>query len=547
VVKPPPSPLPPPWPERDAHHLLVTAEQMLALEAELFASGLPVEALMEKAGLALGRRILELGQPRMAGRGPALEGLGKGLRGHGALVLVGPGHNGGDGLVVARELHLAGVPVRLWSPFERRKPLAERHWQHARWLGIPLLEQRPDPADPCLWIDALFGNGQRRPPGDALERLLQQRQARQPGRLLAIDGPTGLCSDSGRLLGRFAARATLTLCLGLIRQGLVQDSALDWVGELERIDLGLPPSLLNTLPGDQPLGLGGPGRGQADAVQAPRPAPALAAGKYQRGRLLVIAGSARYPGAAHLALAGASASGCGSLRAALPRLVAEQLWTVLPHVVPEPDPLGGAGGERLDAVLVGPGLGPADGAEDGGSAGTEKLWQRLLGFAGTLVVDADGLNRINADWLKRRAGPTWITPHAAEFARLFPDLTELPPLDAAAAAAQRCGATVLLKGARTVVAAADGRRWQVLRSCPEAARAGLGDVLAGYAAGLAAVAQGCGDADGSVLALAALDHALAGCRAKESQGTGGAAPLAVARDLGRGQTCGAVVATTQLS
>jgi NAD(P)H-hydrate epimerase len=540
VVTPPPSPFPSPWPERDAHHLLVTAEQMLALEAELFASGLPVEALMEKAGLALGRRILELGQPRRAGQQSALAGLGEGLRGRGALVLVGPGHNGGDGLVVARELHLAGVPVRLWSPFERRKPLAERHWRHARWLGIPLLEQRPDPSEPCLWIDALFGNGQRRPPGDDLETLLQQRQARQPGRLLAIDGPTGLCSDTGRLLGRQAARAALTLCLGLIRQGLVQDSALDWVGELERIDLGLPPALLNGLPLDQPLGLGGPGRGRTDAEQAPRPAPALAAGKYQRGRLLVIAGSARYPGAAHLALAGASASGCGSLRAVLPGMVAEQLWTVLPHVVPEPDPLGGAGGERLDAVLVGPGLGPAAGADDAGAAREEELWQRLRGFAGTLVLDADGLNRISGNWLIRRAGPTWITPHATEFERLFPDLAELPPLAAAAAAADLCGATVLLKGARTVVAAADGRRWQVLRSCPEAARAGLGDVLAGYAAGLAALGHGCGGADGSLLALAALDHALAGCRAKELQGTGGVTPLAVARQLERAQERSAV-------
>jgi NAD(P)H-hydrate epimerase len=505
---------------------------MLALEAELFASGLPVEALMEKAGLALAKRIQELAQGQKAG----LIGLGEGLRHRGALVLVGPGHNGGDGLVVARELHLAGVPVRFWSPFERRKPLTERHWRHACWLGIPLLEHRPDPAEPSLWIDALFGNGQRRSPGDGLEALLQERQERQPGRLLAIDGPTGLCSDTGRLLGRTAARATLTLCLGLIRQGLVQDCALDWVGELERIDLGLPAPLLNGLPFQQPLGLGGPGRGRSDAERGPRPTPALDAGKYQRGRLLVIAGSARYPGAAHLALAGASASGCGSIRAVLPDAVAGLLWTVLPHVVPEPDPLGATAEGRLDAVLVGPGLGPSDGAdgsEGGRVGGGEAIWGSLLSFSGTLVVDADGLNRISADWLKRRAGPTWITPHAAEFARLFPDLVERPPLEAAALAAERCGATVLLKGARTVVAGADGRRWQLLQSCPAAARAGLGDVLAGYAAGLAAMANACRGADGSLLALAALDHALAGCRARERRGAGGATPQAVAEELAK--------------
>ncbi len=534
MANPPPRPPIRPWPERDASHLLVSAEQMRALEAELFASGLPVEALMEKAGLALARRILDL-EPR---QDAALHGLGEGLRSRGALVLVGPGHNGGDGLVVARELLLAGVPVRLWSPFERRKPLTERHWQHARWLGIPLLDHRPDPAEPCLWIDALFGNGQRRAPGDGLEALLRERQEWQPGRLLAIDGPTGLCSDTGRVLGREAARATLTLCLGLIRQGLVQDCALDWVGELERIDLGLPKPLLNALPFEQPLGLAVPGLGPIDAERAPRPAPAPAAGKYQRGRLLVIAGSPRYPGAAHLALAGASASGCGSLRAALPEAVAEGLWTVLPHVVPEPDPIGAAADGRLDAVLVGPGLGPpggATGSADGDkawkAAAGEGIWNPLLGFAGTLVVDADGLNRISAAWLERRAGPTWLTPHAAEFARLFPDLAELPPLEAAARASQRCGATVLLKGARTVVAAADGRRWQLLQSCPAAARAGLGDVLAGYAAGLAAMANACGGAEPSLLALAALDHALAGVRARERHGGGGVTPQAVAGEL----------------
>ena len=101
------------WPERDADHLLVTGQQMAALEAQLFASGLPVAALMEKAALALSRRILAFKETSSS----------LGMPSCGVLVLVGPGHNGGDGLVVARELHLAGVPVRLWRPFEQSKPL----------------------------------------------------------------------------------------------------------------------------------------------------------------------------------------------------------------------------------------------------------------------------------------------------------------------------------------------------------------------------------------------------------------------------------------
>ncbi len=178
----------PVWPPRDAEHLLVSSAQMATLEQQLFASGLPVEALMEKAALAVARR---LEQPDWSPQ----------LQHHGALVLVGPGHNGGDGLVVARELQLAGIAVRIWSPFERHKPLTEAHLRHARWLGIPALDHPPDPADPAVWIDALFGIGQSRPPGEALETLLEQRQQQQPNRLIAIDGPTGLCADSGQILG----------------------------------------------------------------------------------------------------------------------------------------------------------------------------------------------------------------------------------------------------------------------------------------------------------------------------------------------------------
>ena len=516
-----------PWPARDADHLLVSGDQMAALEAKLFASGLPVEALMEKAALALSQRLLALRGRRQPGGIPSC----------GVVVLVGPGHNGGDGLVVARELHLAGVPVRIWCPFERRKPLTERHWNHARWLGIPILAAPPAAADPALWIDALFGNGQVRAPGASLETLLAARGSRPQRGLVAIDVPTGLCSDSGRLLGSAAARADLTLCLGLWKRGLVQDPALAWVGQLERVDLGLPQLLLEQLPPHQPLGLGGPGGGQGDRCTAPRPQPDPAAGKYERGRLLVIAGSQRYRGAAHLALAGATASGCGSLRSAVPSEMAAGLWLEHPHVVLENDPLGAASFERLDAVLVGPGLGAATTqataslAAPADMAGREDWWQPLQRFPGLVLIDADGLNRLNPAWLQERRGPTWITPHPGEFRRLFPDLGGLPPLEAAAAAAQITGATVLLKGARSVIATADGRRWQLLRACGEAARAGLGDVLAGYGAGLGSRALASGLVDGSLLAVAALDHAQAGCHCARELGPGGATPLAIARQL----------------
>ena len=231
-----PEPVPVP---RDADHLLVSGEQMVQLEQQLFASGLPVEALMEKAALLVASHLLEH-EPLQAG----------------ALVLVGPGHNGGDALVVARELHLAGVAVRIWSPYERHKPLTAAHLGHGRWLGIPLLEEAPDPADGALWIDGLFGIGQRQGPGDAIENLLLARQRQRPSHLLAVDVPTGLCADRGICLGAGAAVAHCTTTIGLVKTGLVQDPALAYVGQLVRLDLGLPPALLAGFPTNQPLALG---------------------------------------------------------------------------------------------------------------------------------------------------------------------------------------------------------------------------------------------------------------------------------------------------
>lgn len=488
---------------------------------------------MEKAALAVS--------------GLLLEQHGAELERHGAVVLVGPGHNGGDGLVVARELALRGLTVAIWSPFPRHRPLTASHLGHAAWLGIPRLSQPPDPAGAALWIDALFGTGQNRPPSDQLQELLAARDRLRPGGLVAIDVPTGLCADRGHCLGESAARARTTYCLGLLKTGLIQDPALDWVGRLERIDLGLPPALLATLPASQPLALGA-----GDLAQAPWPRPDPAAAKYGRGRLLLVAGSRRFAGAAALALAGAHASGCGSLQAALPEPLAAGLWSQAPEVVLRRAlPCDGAGhlqltdlaGEdssRLDALVLGPGIGPR--SNDHGSAGSpagdeDSAWEWLQQFRGLLLLDADGLNRLASrgdgalTWLRQRRGPTWLTPHPGEFARLFPHWAALPPLQAAPHAADATGAAVLLKGARSVVSAPGQAPWQLSGAAAAAARAGQGDVLAGYAGGLAALALAAGQgAPASVLAIAALAHAGAGEQLAR-RGRGCASPTAVARTL----------------
>ncbi|MEB3271447.1 MAG: NAD(P)H-hydrate epimerase [Synechococcus sp.] len=562
----------PAWPPRDAGHLLVSAAEMAALEQQLFASGLPVAALMEKAALAMAQRLRAQLTPAAVAPSPLpapplppwprpLLPCGPRLAAMAALVLVGPGHNGGDGLVIARELHLAGIPVRLWSPFDRHRPLTEAHLRHALWLGIPRLAEPPDPRDPGLWIDALFGTGQNRRPGEPLEALLEARQRLRPGRLVAVDGPTGICADSGRLLGTGAATAALTWCLGLRKRGLLQDAAIGRVGHLELVPLDLPQRLLDGLPAATPLALGA-----ADLASAPGPLLDPAAAKYGRGRLLLVSGSRRYRGAAALALAGASASGCGSLRAVLPDVMTDGLWLRHPDVLLEAGlPSDAAGAlqlaplarlrlERLDALLLGPGLGlpaAAAAAEDCPPARScaedreGEVWEQLRTFPGLLLLDADGLNRLaqrqagaGAHWLRQRCGPSWLTPHRGEFDRLFPQWADQPPLAAAAAAAAASGAAVLLKGARSVVAAADGRLWQLEQAAAEAARAGLGDTLAGYAAGRGAMAMaaGAGALDASLLAAAALEHAQAGLRCLRRLGRGGVTPMAVAEELGRCRT-----------
>ena len=493
------------WPAPDFEHLLLSSRAMQQLEEALFAQGLPVAALMEQAGLGLAQAVLQ----------------NTDLKRHGLLVLVGPGHNGGDGLVVARELHLRGIAVRIWSPFNTHKPLTAEHLRYTQWLGIPQLETAPDPSDPALWLDALFGLGQQRPLSPELGQLRQPRQG-SGGLIWSIDGPSGLDSDTGLPTGNGTACCQRSLIVGLWKRGFWQDSAMTWVGEQQRIPLSLPTSVLPSLGEEASLGLW-----SSDLLSrsAPWPQPPLAATKHGRGRLRVFAGCSDYLGAARLSLEAASSSDIGWLEGVVPEPLAQQLWQVLPHVLlPKPEaPL-----ERLDAVAYGPGLG----------SGT--LNAQLQDFAGLLLLDADGLNRLAAQgnvqhWLQQRRGPTWLTPHAAEFQRLFPELAELPPHQATSQAAQQSQCWVLRKGARTLIASPDGAVRQVLQSDARAARAGLGDVLSGYAAGLGAIGLGSGlhktdDRFDGLLALAALAHATAGIRQSQA-GEGASSPLAVAQQL----------------
>lgn len=404
-------------------------------------------------------------------------------------VLVGPGHNGGDALVVARELHFKGYTVSLYCPFLTLKDLTAKHHRYCKELGMRFVEAIEALQACDLLIDGLFGFGLERSLDDVIAATVNQiNQWSKP--IISIDLPSGLHTDTGAVLGT-AVRATHTLCLGLWKQGLLQDQALDYVGRVELIDFDLPLADLWAVLGN-PL-----------SVQRITPAHAIAhlplvrpatTHKYKMGHVLLICGSRRYAGGALLTALGARASGVGMLSIAVPQTLKAILTAQLPEalvwgcketetgaIAQLPDEIDL---NVYDAIACGPGL----------TTDATAVVQQVLQQKQTIVLDADGLNILaqmgTLTTLQQRQAPTVITPHLGEFKRLFPDLAEPMPcrITAAQAAAAQSGAIVLLKGARVAIANAEG----AVRINPEStaalARGGSGDVLTGLLGGLLAQA-----------------------------------------------------------
>ena len=488
------------WPESDSEHLIVSCDQMQNIEKEMFSMGMPVEALMEKVGIGISSLILDR----------------QGLIENGAIVLVGPGHNGGDGLVVARELYLAGVDVSIWCPFPLKKELTQKHFDYAMQIGIENMLNKPDPNSDSLWIESLFGLGQSRIISEDIFDLLNSKKKYSPQKLISVDVPVGLDSDNGKKISKTSCVASTSLTVGLFKSGLIQDSAIDLVGDLERVDIGIPKKILSELPRTQPLRIS-----YSDLSTFEWPKPSKNKSKYQRGRVLVVAGSEKYRGAASLALNGALASGAGSVSAFLPKSISSALWSTHPEVLLLGDLNTFSDGSsdfsrvlseidlnRFDSILLGPGLGIAK-EKDGFS-------QALTNFKGLLTLDADALNRLSLTskgwrWLNDREGPTWLTPHIEEFKRLFPLIDCSNPLKAGIEAAKTCSSSLLLKCAHSVISDPEGKTWQIGQASSSVARTGFGDVLAGFVSGMGASGLASDKKlDTSLLAASALMHAYAG-------------------------------------
>jgi len=463
------------WPTIDSKHLIVDSKQMLILEKEMFSDGMPQEALMEKAGIQISRWLLK--------RKPLLK--------HGITVFIGPGHNGGDGAVIARELFLKGYLVKVWCPFPIKKKLTFDHINYLTSIGVKKLVEPPYANGKELWIDAVFGNNQTRKVDEKLIKLFNQKFHNKYGKIISIDIPTGLCPDKGEPFFGNAIKADYTLAIGLNKIGLTQDSALPFIGELHHIDVGIPISKLSKV--DKKIFK----ITYKDLKNIDLPSLPKNSNKHKRGRTLIIAGSEKYPGAAYLALKGAISSGAGFISAVLPEQVAKSIWQVAPEIV-----LKGTiqsdhnGNASLVSVLKNIDLNSFDSLAIGPGIGIDHDdWQKskdyLLSFQGLLILDADALNRISesklgSKFFLERKFKTWITPHRKEFLRLFPDIKSDTNLGLALKAAKEFNISILLKGANSIIAD-DKKAWQLFGTDSQTARAGLGDLLTGFLAGSSAI------------------------------------------------------------
>ncbi|WP_013321557.1 bifunctional ADP-dependent NAD(P)H-hydrate dehydratase/NAD(P)H-hydrate epimerase [Gloeothece verrucosa] len=477
--------------------VVVNALQMRQIEDRIFAASMPVAALMEKAAILCANRIQQLYPLSQISR------VG---------VLVGPGHNGGDALVVARELHLQGYQVNVYCPIHKLKDLTAKHAQYAQNLGIPFYETLEQLYKCELFIDGLFGFGLTRPlTGEIVEDIELLNQWSQP--VVSIDIPSGLHTDTGEVLG-VAVRATYSLCLGLWKWAYFQDQALEYIGSAERIDFGVPAK-------DAWAVLGQPAPVQKMTLTLaqrflPLPRP-LVTHKYKQGHLLVICGSYRYAGGAILTGLGARGSGVGMLSIAAPKSLKPMLVNHLPEalIIDCPETESGAIAElpnlasdfnNYSVIACGPGL----------TSDAKSIVETVLQAECPLILDADGLNILaqldSISRLRKRPAATVLTPHLGEFKRLFPEIDN-PHSDrikAVVEASRLSGAIILFKGARTAIAAPNGCVWLIPESTPALARGGSGDVLTGLIGGLMAQQVTCLAAIEKTVATAAWWHAQAG-------------------------------------
>lgn len=441
------------------HHELLTPTEMAQVDQRAIEQGIPGFRLMEAAGQAVVDEILERWTPRPV------------------RILCGPGNNGGDGFVVARLLREHGWPVRLGLLGSVSRLHGETREHAALWSG-DVESPTPQFLDGAgLIVDAMFGTGLSRPL-DGLALEVVQHLAQHGAPVCAIDIPTGIDGRTGQTLGA-AIHADVTVTFHRKKPGQLLLPGRVYCGELVVADIGIPGSAVHdhTTPTYE---------NHPNVWMAQFPWPQHHQHKYQRGHVLVRGGETM-TGAARLSALAAARAGAGLVSVAAssaswPVYAASLLSTMVVRCddidawrVLLSDP-------RRNAVVIGPGAGVSDVLRH------EVL--SALDTKSTVVLDADALTAFADQGMtlfQAIKGPCIMTPHSGEFTRLF-GKDKGDKLQQARDAAQISGAVIVLKGADTVIAAADGRAVINTNAPPDLATGGTGDVLTGIMAGF--VAQG---------------------------------------------------------
>jgi NAD(P)H-hydrate epimerase len=485
----------------------VTSAQMRELDRRTIEEfGTPGEVLMERAGRGLAESVLRrkcwLGQ-----------------RCRGVTAVVGKGNNGGDAFAAARILHESGVRVRVLAACgtDELKGDAGIHFRKMADAGLRA-GVCPDPAGwaghelDCsaeIIIDGILGTGASGPARGAAAAAIEWiNRAKRANSVVAIDVPSGLNADSGTAEGAVVS-ADWTVTMGLPKIGLLRPCAIDHVGNLEVVDIGIPRDFLQGIPG-------GPALLSGQEVSAMVPPRRASSHKGEHGTALVIAGSAVFPGAAVLCAMGAVRSGAGLVYVITADSAAASVAAAVPEAIVRAVATDPEGAMKADEVVsairavpkynslsVGPGM------TAGASSRAVVEWVAANAACGA-VLDADALNVVAARGIEaaQRRTDIVITPHPGEAARLIgTSAREVQDdrLSALRQLKQRFSGVVVLKGAGTLIGSGSEETINMTGNAGMA-KGGSGDVLTGLAAGI--LAQGASPPDSARLAVYV--HGLAG-------------------------------------
>ncbi len=461
---------------------LVKASEMQEMDRKTIQElGVPGVVLMENAGRGASRAFLDHFLPEPGAK---------------VVIVCGRGNNGGDGYVVARYLHNAGLKpaVIILSPLDRIQGDALINLNIIQAMGLEILV-RPDVEswnetygilDKAHYVvDAILGTGINSPVREFYAKVIEDiNTSCKP--VMAIDIPSGINADTGAIMG-VAVRADLTVTFGFPKLGLFIFPGASLAGRVMRIDISIPKGVSSQVPSFAHL------IEPDDIVEVLLP-PRPDIHKGHRGHLLILAGSPGKTGAACLAALGALRAGAGLVTVGVPEglnpILESKLTEAMTTPLPE-TPDGTLSAKVLDmmpelvkgktALALGPGLST--------NPETVELVREIITSSPLpMVIDADGLNALagKTDLIDRAKAPVIITPHPGEMARLMGSTSaqvQANRIGVATSFVQSHPCCLVLKGARTLIATGDGRVWVNPTGNPALASGGSGDVLTGLVAG----------------------------------------------------------------